>query len=143
MNRRICKGELLLALTAFLLLSCTALAQDNVDLTGTWESRYGFGEIEEVMTANIVQVDESLLGSFSVKQSPSGEQYSGILFGKIEGKNARVYYLSVRDQEKKDPSLSVAFADGRISDKDTLKGTFYYQDSNQIGLSGPYEAHKV
>jgi hypothetical protein len=143
MDKRNGKGGLPLALAAFFLLTCPALAQDDVDLTGTWESKYGFGEVEEVMTANIVQTGESLVGSFSVKQSPSEEQYSGILFGQIEGKNAKVYYLSVRDQGKKDPALSVAFADGRISDKDTLKGTYYYHDSNQIGLSGPYEAHRV
>ena len=51
------------------------------DLTGVWESKYDFGGAEEVMTANISQAGEDLSGTFSV-QSSSGEEYSGVIFGK-------------------------------------------------------------
>jgi len=73
-------------------ISYLALAQD-VDLTGTWESKYQFGPIEEVMTANIQQVGANLLGSFLVKPN-TGSEYSGIIFGRVEGdKVSANYYL--------------------------------------------------
>jgi len=45
-------------------------------------TKYQFGTAEEVMTANIQQVGENLLGSFSVQPS-SGDKYSGIIFGTV------------------------------------------------------------
>jgi hypothetical protein len=56
------------------------------DLTGTWESKYQFGTLEEVMTANIQQVGENILGSFTVKPS-TGNDYSGIIFGTVMGED--------------------------------------------------------
>jgi hypothetical protein len=84
-----------------------------------------------------------LLGSFAVKQTPSGDQYSGILFGTIVGDRIKVYYLSVRGKEGKDPALAITFAEGQVADENTLKGTYYYQNSDLIGLSGPYEAIRM
>jgi hypothetical protein len=45
------------------------------DMTGTWVSKYSFGSLEEVMTANIQQVGEDFIGSFTVKPN-TGNPYS-------------------------------------------------------------------
>ena len=84
------KGSLLICLL-LLQLVCTASAQ-NVDLTGTWESKYAIGPIEQVTIANIKQVNDNLLGSFTVKP-PSGPEESGILFGIVVGDNVKVNFL--------------------------------------------------
>ncbi|NMC10065.1 MAG: hypothetical protein GYA39_03685 [Methanothrix sp.] len=120
--------------------SYLALAQD-VDLTGTWESKYQFGPIEEVMTAKIQQVGANLLGSFSVKPN-TGSEYSGIIFGKVEGDKVSANYLSVRNTGDTDPQIVITFTDGRIINPNTLKGTYYVQDSDMNAVSGPYEAHR-
>ena len=119
-------------------VSYLALAQD-VDLTGTWESKYQFGPIEEVMTAKIQQVGVNLLGSFSVKPS-SGDEYSGIIFGAVEGDNVKANYLTVRTMGSKDPQAAITFIDSRIVDPNTLSGTYYVHDSNMNALSGHFEA---
>jgi hypothetical protein len=55
-------------LVYFLLIQLTSVAlAENVDLTGIWESKYSFGPIEQVTTANIKQVNNNLLGSYPVK----------------------------------------------------------------------------
>jgi hypothetical protein len=72
----------------WILIFCLLVQSSNLalakgkDLTGTWESKYQFGTAKEVMTANIQQVGENLLGSFSVQPS-SGDKYSGIIFGTV------------------------------------------------------------
>ncbi len=104
------------------------------DLTGTWISKYSFGSLEEVMTANIQQVGEDILGSFSVKPS-TGDPYSGILFGRVEGDRIKANYLTVKSSQ-----ASITFTDARIVDQNTIKGTYYVQDSDMNALSGPYEA---
>ncbi len=119
-------------------LSSFALAQDG-DLTGTWTSKYQFGPIEEVMTANIQQVGANLLGSFTVKPS-SGDEYSGIIFGTVDGNRVTANYLSVRNSGDKDPQIVITLTDGRIMDRNTLRGTYYVQDSGMNAISGPYEA---
>lgn len=124
-------------------LSGLGLAWGDVDATGAWESTYDFGPVQEIMTANIQQVDNNLLGSFSVEVRPSGDEYSGIIFGTVEGDRFRAYYLSVRDLGGDDPTVSISFADGRLVDDDTLQGDFYYHDSALNEISGPYEATKV
>ncbi|HSD59185.1 MAG TPA: hypothetical protein VLB04_13490, partial [Methanotrichaceae archaeon] len=65
------------------------------DLTGTWESKYQFGTLEEIMTANIQQVGENILGSFIVKPS-AGNDYSGIIFGTVKGDIIKANYLTVK-----------------------------------------------
>ena len=114
---------------------------EGADLTGTWESKYQFGPVEEVMTANIQQVGGNLLGSFSVQPS-SGDKYSGIIFGTVEGDKIKANYLTVRANGGKDPQVAITFADCRILDANTLKGTYYVQDSNMNAISGPFEAVK-
>jgi hypothetical protein len=111
------------------------------DVTGTWESNYQFGSEEEVMTANIQQVGANLLGSFIV-QPASGEKYSGIIFGTVDGDKVKAYYLTERSIGGKDPQLAITFADCSILDANTLKGTYYVQDSNMNAISGPFEAIK-
>lgn len=118
--------------------SQVALAQ-NVDLTGTWTSKYQFGPIEEVMTANIQHFGANLLGSFTVKPS-EGDEYSGIIFGTVEGNKLTANYLSVRNSGDADPQVVITLTDGRIVDKNTLRGTYYVQDSDMNAISGPYEA---
>ncbi len=109
------------------------------DLTGTWESKYQFGTLEEVMTANIQQVGENIIGSFLVKPS-TGDDYSGIIFGTIEGDRVKANYLTVKSPGEKNPQTAITFTDARTVDKNTIKGTFYYQDSDMNAISSPYEA---
>jgi hypothetical protein len=112
---------------------------ESTDLTGTWESKYQFGPVEEVMTANIQQVGENLLGSFTV-QSSSGDKYSGVIFGTVEGDKVKANYLSEGSIGGKDPQLAITFTDSSMIDANTLKGTYYVQASNMNALSGPFEA---
>jgi hypothetical protein len=127
-------------LTIFILIqsSQVALAQD-IDLTGTWTSKYQFGPIEEVMTANIQHFGVNLLGSFTVKPS-DGDEYSGIIFGTVEGNKVTANYLSVRNSGDVDPNVVIILTDSRIVDQNTLKGTYYVQDSDMNTVSGQYEA---
>jgi len=129
-------------LVASALLCFSASGKDSVDVSGKWESKYSFGPIEEVMTADIQQVGNSLLGSFTVKQSPSGEEYGGIIFGTVEGSSLKVYYLSAREQDGPDPLVAITFTESTLVGN-KLEGTYYYKDSNQVPLSGPYEARRV
>ncbi|VVB69536.1 Uncharacterised protein [uncultured archaeon] len=129
-----------LSLIFFISIGMILPALANEDATGTWQSIYIFGPVKETMPANIQQIGEDLLGSFSVMQSPSGDQYSGILFGTVVGDKIKVYYLSVREKEGKDPAVAITFAEGQIADENTIKGTYYYQNSDSVSLSGPYEA---
>ncbi len=115
-----------------------ALALD-VDLTGTWTSKYQFGPIEEIMTANIQHFGANLLGSFTVKPS-EGDEYSGIIFGTVEGNAVAANYLSVRNSGDADPQVAIIFIDSQIVDQDTLRGTYYVQDSEMNAISGPFEA---
>ena len=130
---------------SFILLSFSypCAAWGDVDVSGKWQSSYDFDVIQEVMTANIQQVDGNLIGSFSVETEPSGGEYSGIIFGTIDGDKIRAYYLSVRDLGGDDPSVSISFTDGKLKGEDTIEGTFYYQDSDLNEISGPYEATKT
>ncbi len=109
------------------------------DLTGTWESKYRFGTLEEVMTANIQQVGENILGSFIVKPS-EGDNYSGIIFGTVTGDRVKANYLTVKAAAEKNPQTAITFTDARIVDENTIKGIFYYQDSDMNAISSPYEA---
>jgi hypothetical protein len=110
----------------------------GADLTGTWESKYQFGSMEEVMTANIQQSGENILGSFSVQPS-SGDKYSGIIFGTLNGDEVKANYLSV-SKGGTGPKITITFADSHIVDQNTLRGTYYVQDSDMNALSGPFEA---
>ena len=121
-------------------LSYSGVAWGNVDVSGVWMSCFPFGDGEEIMTANIQQIEDSILGSFSVEVKPSGDDYSGVIFGAIDGDKIRAYYLSVRDMEGRDPLLGMSFADGKLVSDDTIQGKFYYHDSDLLKLSGPYEA---
>ena len=127
------------ALSLFLLIQ--VIAAEGVDLTGTWESRYQFGPVEEVMASTIQQVGDNILGSFLVKPL-LGPERSGIIFGMVEGDRAKVSLLSVRDSGKNDPLVTITFIDGRIVDENTLKGTYYVRDNEGTALSGSYEAKR-
>ncbi len=131
---------IILALAA-LFHPCAALS--NVDVTGTWESSYNFGPIEEVMTANIQQIGNNIIGSYSVEDSPSGDEYGGIIFGTIDGGRIKAFYLAVRGADGSDPLTTISFTDGRVINDDNIQGEFYYQDSDSLELSGPYEANRV
>ena len=109
------------------------------DLTGTWESKYQFGPVEEVMTANIQQVGANLLGSFSV-QPALGDKYSGIIFGTVSGEKIKANYITVRAKGGKDPQVAIIFADCQVVDDNTLEGTYHVKDSDMNALSGPFKA---
>jgi len=126
---------------AALLHPCAALS--NVDVSGTWESSYNFGPIEEVMTANIQQIGSNIIGSYSVEVSPSGDDYGGIIFGTIDGGRIKAFYLAVRGADGSDPLTTISFTDGRVINDDNIQGEFYYRDSDSLELSGPYEANRV
>ena len=127
-------------ITAFcLLFLLLPVIVAGVDLTGTWESHYQFGPVEEVMTSTIQQIGDNILGSFLVKPFV-GPERSGIIFGTVEGDRAKVSLLSVRDSGKSDLLVTITFIDGRIVDGNTLKGTYYVRDNEGTALSGSYEA---
>lgn len=130
-----------LLLLCLLMNLCNAAVAEDVDLTGTWESRYQFGPVEELMIASIKHIGSSLLGSFTVTPS-SGEGYSGVLFGTAEGENVRANYLCVRSRGAGDPQLVVIYIDSRIADRDTLRGSYYVQDSDMNSFSGSFEAKR-
>jgi len=132
-------SKLALLLICILVQSVPIVLAQNVDLTGTWTSTYEFGPIEEVMTAAIQHLGDNLLGSFTVKSS-SGDEYSGIIFGRVEGKAVAANYLSVRNSGDADPQVSIIFIDSQIVGKDTLRGTYYFQDSEMNAISGLFEA---
>ena len=127
-----------LAIIFFIFIQLTLGQSLGADLTGTWESKYQFGPIEEVMTANIQQSGENILGSFSVQPS-SGDEYSGIIFGTVNGDMVKANYLSV-SKEGTDSKLTLTFIESRLVDQNTLRGTYYVQDSDMNSLSGPFQA---
>lgn len=129
-----------LAITFILLVqSSYPVVAEAVDLTGTWESKYQFGPIEEVMTANIQQVGTNLLGSFIV-QPVSGDKYSGVIFGTVSGEKIQANYLTVRAMGGKNPQVTITFTDCRVVDDNTLEGTYYVQDSDMKAMSGSFNA---
>lgn len=140
-NMRVCQWVPLLLILLSLAHPCVAWG--DVDVSGVWQSSYDFGPMQETMMANIQQVDNNLVGSFSVETEPSGGEYSGIIFGTIDGDKIRAYYLSVRDLGGDDPSVSISFTDGTLKGEDTIEGTFYYQDSDLNEISGPYDATRI
>ena len=129
----------LILIFCLLIQSSFLVFAEGADLTGTWESKYQLGPVEEVMTANIQQVGENILGSFSVQPS-SGDKYSGVISGTVNGDKIKANYLTVRAMGGKDPQLSIIFADIHVVDANTLGGTYYAQDSDMNAISGPFEA---
>jgi len=135
------RWSIIILALATLVHPCAALS--NVDVSGTWESSYNFGPIEEVMTANIQQIGNNIIGSYSVEVSPSGDDYGGIIFGTIDGGRIKAFYLAVRGADGSDPLTTISFTDGRVINDDNIQGEFYYRDSDSLELSGPYEANRV
>lgn len=135
---RIVRRSILAAITILgLLQSAGMVAASEVNLTGTWESVYQFGDVEQIMTADIVQIGDGIIGTFSVAYVGSDNGYTGDILGSVNGDIVRAFYISSGNGG---PEQTVSFADGEIEDENTLKGTFYYQDSDMIALTGPYEA---
>jgi hypothetical protein len=132
-------SKLSLLIIFILIQLCQIALALDVDLMGTWTSKYQFGPIEEVMTANIQHFGVNLLGSFTVKPS-EGDEYSGIIFGTVDGNAVAANYLSVRNSGDADPQVAIIFIDSQIVDQDTLRGTYYVQDSEMNAISGPFEA---
>jgi hypothetical protein len=135
------RWSVVLLAVAALLHPCVALS--NVDVSGTWESSYSVGPVEEVMTAVIQQVGSNIVGSYSVEVSPSGDEYGGIIFGTIDGGRIKAFYLAIRGANGGDPLTTITFTDGRVINEDSIQGEYYYRDSNSIELSGSYEADRV
>jgi hypothetical protein len=135
------RWSVVLLAVAALLHPCVALS--NVDVSGTWESSYSVGPVEEVMTAVIQQVGSNIVGSYSVEVSPSGDEYGGIIFGTIDGGRIKAFYLAIRGANGGDPLTTITFTDGRVINEDRIQGEYYYRDSNSIELSGSYEADRV
>jgi hypothetical protein len=130
----------LLALAA-LLQPCAALS--SAEVTGTWESTYNFGSFEETMIAEIQQIGNDIIGSYSVDAGSSGDDSRGIIFGTIDGGKIRAYYLATMSADGEDLITSITFTDGRLVNDDTIQGEFYYRDSDSSEQSGPYEAIKI
>lgn len=122
-----------------LVQSCYPVIAGAEDLTGTWESKYQFGSLEELMTANIQQVGANLLGSFTV-QPALGDKYSGIIFGTVNGEKIKANFLSVRALGEKDPHIAITLADCQVVNDSMLEGTYYLQDSDMNAVSGPFTA---
>ncbi len=138
---RFFRWSAIVLLLAVFLTPC--VARSNVDVTGAWESRYNFGPIEEVMTANILQIGSEIIGSYSVEVLPSGDEYGGVIFGTIDGDKIKAFYLAIKDADGRDPLTTISFTDGVVIKDDTIRGEFYYRDSDLLELSGPYEANRV
>ncbi len=102
-----------------------------------------FGGIEEIMIAEIEQIEESIIGSYAVEVAPSGEGYGGVIFGTIDGDKVKAFYLATRSSGGGDPLTTISFTDGRLVDEETIRGEFHYRDSDQTVLSGPYEAKRI
>ena len=132
---------ILCLLLCFLIQSSNIVLAEEVDLSGSWSSEYQLGSVEEVLMANIQQVGSNLLGSFTVKSS-SGDEYSGVISGTVDGDNVAANFISVRDSgNNKDPLLTVTLVNCRIEDKNTLKGTYSVQDSDMNAIEEqPFEA---
>lgn len=135
------KWSVILLALAALLHPCAALS--NADVTGTWESSYNFGPVEEIMTANIQQIGNNVIGSYSVEVNPSGDEYGGVIFGTIDGGKIKAFYLATKSADGKDPLTTISFTDGRMVNDDKIQGEFYYRDSDSLELSGPYEATRI
>jgi hypothetical protein len=135
------RWSVVLLAVATLVHPCAALS--NVDVSGTWESSYSFGPIEELMTASIQQIGSNIIGSYSVKSSPSGDEYGGIIFGTIDGGRIKAFYLAIKGADGGDPLTTITFTDGRVINEDEIQGEYYYRDSDSLELSGPYEANRV
>jgi len=128
------KGILSLLLLCFLMQSVNIVLAEEVDLSGSWSSEYQLGSEEEALTANIQQVESNLLGSFTVKSS-SGDEYSGVISGTVDGDRVTANFISVSDSgNDKDPLLTVTLINCRIEDKNTLKGTYNVQDSDMNAI---------
>ena len=132
---------LLSLLLCFLMQSSNIVLAEDVDLSGSWSSEYQLGSVEEVLLANIQQVESNLLGSFTVESS-SGDEYSGVISGTVDGDRVTANFISVRDSgNDKDPLLTVTLINCRIEDKNTLKGTYNVQDSDMNAIEEqPFEA---
>ena len=130
-----------LLLLCFLMQSVNIVLAEEVDLSGSWSSEYQLGSEEEALTANIQQVESNLLGSFTVKSS-SGDEYSGVIFGAVDGSRVAANLISVRNSgNNKDPLLTVTLINCRIEGRNTLKGTFTVQDSGMNAIEEqPFEA---
>ena len=130
-----------LLLLCFLMQSVNIVLAEEVDLSGIWSSEYQLGSEEEALTANIQQVESNLLGSFTVKSS-SGDEYSGVIFGAVDGSRVAANLISVRNSgNNKDPLLTVTLINCRIEGRNTLKGTFTVQDSGMNAIEEqPFEA---
>ncbi|MGV8127479.1 MAG: hypothetical protein ACP5PV_09750 [Methanothrix sp.] len=135
------KRILSILLLCFLMQSVNIVLAEEVDLSGSWSSEYQLGSEEEALTANIQQVESNLLGSFTVKSS-SGDEYSGVIFGTVDGSRVAANLISVGDSgNNKDPLLTVTLINCRIKDKNTLKGTYAVQDSGMNAIEEqPFEA---
>ncbi len=132
---------LLSLLLCFLMQSSNIVLAEDVDLSGSWSSEYQLGSVEEVLLANIQQVESNLLGSFTVESS-SGDEYSGVISGTVDGDRVTANFISVRDSgNDKDPLLTVTLINCRIEDKNTLKGTYNVQDSDMNAIEEqPFKA---
>jgi len=117
-------------------ISFAAIAA-SVDLTGTWETKYSFGPIEQSTTANIQQVKDNLVGSYTVNPS-SGSEGSGIIFGTVDGDEILANFLSVEGS-----LMKIALADLRIEDENSLKGSYHYVDTQNQVITGDFEATRV
>ena len=128
-------------LLCFFIQSSNIVLAEEVDLSGSWSSEYQLGSEEEVLMANIQQVGSNLLGSFTVKSS-SGDEYSGVISGTVDGDNVAANFISVRDSgNNQDPLLTVTLINCLIEDKNTLKGTYSVQDSDMNAIEEqPFEA---
>jgi len=115
----------------------------NADVTGTWQSSYTFGDVEEVMTADVQQIGNSIIGSYSVDVNGSRDGYGGIVFGTMDGGKIETFYLAIRSGDGGDPLTTISFVDGRMMNDNSIQGEFYYRDSDMMELSGPFEAARI
>jgi hypothetical protein len=130
------KKAVLLVYLFLFQLSFAAIAA-SVDLTGTWKTKYSFGPIEQSTTANIQQVKDNLVGSYTVNPSSESEG-SGIIFGTVDGDEVLANFLAVEGS-----LMKIALVDLRIEDENTLKGSYNYVDTQNKVITGNFEAIRL
>jgi len=115
------------------------MGSEGIDLTGSWQSFYEYGSVEESMITTIQQVGDDIIGSF-VARPQAGSERSGVLFGTVKGDSFKVNLLSVKESEDSSKIITITLIEGRVEDENNLEGKYYVHDSRGAAMTGAYKA---
>jgi len=131
-----------MAFCLLLFLLAGAMEAEGIDLTGTWQSFYEYGLMEESMITTIQQVGDDIIGSFTARPKVGSER-SGIIFGSVKGDSFKVNLLSVKESEGNSEIITITLIEGKVEDENNLKGNYYVHDSKGAILNGAYKAIRI